>query len=1130
MGKKQLSVITLFALLTILLMLPLVSAVSAVSRGFSQDTIPPGGAAVVNLVVKADPAAPENSLFITETLPAGWTADGISNNGAFQNGKIRWGLISGLSLPPGNVPDMTITYTAHAPVGALDQSRHQFAGTYLFGVGAEANIIGSNILSIGAVPVPQQPAAGVAAACNVQTHEPCDDAAFCSPDKLICVPRTIDGAQCLSNRMCQSDLCQAGRCVAQPAAEPPAVPPPEVPPPVPEPPAAEPAQSFGTISVGGACQANADCVENAQCINGVCALVHSAGTVVRAFDPAQASPNSRVTVRLHVDADENNPAQSLFITETPPAGWNVDPVISNNGAFLNGQIRWGLIPGISLPPGSVPDMDITYTVVVPDNAFGAQNSFSGSYIFNGIEEVPTAGVSSLEIGAVPPIGCENNDAACGVNEVCENLNACIEDAERALNTFCKVDVNCAADLVCVNNHCANAVAALLLPAPVLLPDDVKQLLLGNLPSFTPVENCAAGNCRAVQYACNAQLNFVEEQALECANGCVNGQCQAARLAEPELVPLALKQFLLSGTIASFTPTAACTGENCRTVSYTCDALGAMSEAAAVCDQCQAGACVAGSAGAPVVPAAGGQSCATDFECPGDQVCTDSVCADAEDPALEECKQITFNIRLAQHSSRPILDHIRSFLGSCIPAGLDAECQAKVESLRNLDDAAAKAALGAPENAACFDAVFNPSYCYDSDAQNVPEKKGRAIYFDTATFQLATQRDTCDSTGLTQYECVSATAAALQPFQCPNGCQNGACAVSPGAAGQPAGGGGSAGASAVLPPDQQCSSPSIGSVMARDSTGQIQSLTPRCSDQSTDILFTFTCDAAQPEGYRQEPVVCPRGCDAAAGRCVTETAASAAATSGDTGSSSSGGGGGGGGGGSGGGGGGSGGGRRRASRQVICGDGLCQSAFAENQLNCPQDCGQTPVASSPLDTSGVALAPSGAPSMPLQEYAPLPVQPVEEVAPESPYPARPSEQPLPELKEGPNIWLYILITLAALAVLGGGGFAGYNYYENKKLEAIPDYKKQKMIDYIKYYGQRGYSKEMLAKHLAQYDVPSKLIEKTFSEMGIVQKPAANTTASAVAAGGFKQKLSDVWDKIKSVFEKKEQPPREGLRQF
>lgn len=177
-------------------------------------------------------------------------------------------------------------------------------------------------------------------------------------------------------------------------------------------------------------------------------------------------------------------------------------------------------------------------------------------------------------------------------------------------------------------------------------------------------------------------------------------------------------------------------------------------------------------------------------------------------------------------------------------------------------------------------------------------------------------------------------------------------------------------------------------------------------------------------------------------------------------------------------------------------------------------------------------------MPLEAPLPYIAPPIVEETPPSPYPTRPGDDlKFEPPKEEPKIWLYVLITIAALGVLGGGGAVAYNYRENKKLADIPDFKKQKIIDYVKYYGPRGYTKEQLVKHLAQYGVPSSFIEKTYNELGIqaqAPKPsvpasftsgtaAGASSAGAASGGGF-------LEKIKSWFKKKEEPPQQGIRQF
>lgn len=1099
-------------IIVLVLLLPIAVAVSTVTRTIIQDSIPAGGATQIGLIVKEDPAAPESSLFITETLPPGWIATDISNRGAFNNGNIRWGRVEDLGSP---VEDMMFTYNAHAPANAPLQSRHQISGLYIFSEHPQQNVGGETTITIGAAPPPVPVLGG--GQCNPQTHEPCSAETFCSPKDFVCIPRFADGASCSNNRMCQSNRCVAAVCAPVQAVPPP--PPPPIPPP-------EPAPEPGA-DVQGVCQADADCAANSRCINGACNVVVFAGTVSRSFVPAQAQPTTGVAVHLHIDDDEQNPAESIFIIEQVPAGWIIDvDTVSHNGGVVGNEIRWGRVENLDVP---IEDMDLTYTVTVPENTpIGSVNPFQGRYIFNSIEELDIGGAASVEIVAEQPLACGNDDSLCAGNQVCEEAQGCLEDANRVLNEACKIDANCGPDLVCVNNQCAQAGAASLLPAPILIPDPLRQFLLGIIPSpsFTPVENCpAGGNCHALSYQCTAPEHFVAEQSQQCANGCVDGQCQAAPPALPVLLPQPLKDFLLTARIDSFAPAQNCEGDTCRRVNFACADNGFVRPDASVCTDCQAAVCLANGEQPPVDRAG---ACVDDASCPGEELCANGYCAAPEDPEISECKSIAINIASARAQSQPMVALVRQFIGTCLPADLDQACRATAEGLRNLADAELRVALADPANAACFNRVFDPSYCFDSDRADDPVVKGRVIYFDSTTNALNRQFDTCGATGLVQFQCVSNVAAAVQPFQCPTVCQNGACSTA--GAGTPVGG--DAGVAGGLPADQQCLQQGLGSVMYQDVDGNTQSLVPRCSDQTPNILLTFTCDATRPEGYRSEPVTCDRGCDVAARACSGAAAFAADAAGGEGGGGGDGGGGGNGG--SGGGRSGGGGRARRLNRNIICGDGLCQSAFGENQFNCPQDCGQPAATPTPrVDTSGVATAPSGAPSMPLEQeqYIPPVLPPAEE--PASPYPQRPDEQFFvepPEKKS--NLWLYIAIIIGALAVLGGGGAVTYNYWENKKLEEIPDYKKQKIIDYIKYYGSRGYSQEQLKRHLAAYGVPGAFIEKVYKEMRTASPSshAAAGSLGASSAGTSENWLVKQWDRIKSVFEKKEQPPREGLKQF
>ncbi len=93
--------------------------------------------------------------------------------------------------------------------------------------------------------------------------------------------------------------------------------------------------------------------------------------------PDEALPGENLTVTLSLDVNESNTPNSIGITETPPAGWEIlETSIDGNLQSAPGSIEW-LLWDMGT---SVEDMNITYTLHVPENANGTYY-FSGEFMY-----------------------------------------------------------------------------------------------------------------------------------------------------------------------------------------------------------------------------------------------------------------------------------------------------------------------------------------------------------------------------------------------------------------------------------------------------------------------------------------------------------------------------------------------------------------------------------------------------------------------------------------------------------------------------------------------------------------------------------------------------------------------------
>ncbi len=1106
-------------IIVVVLLVPLVLAApgSTLTRSFSADSAAPGSDVTVTL--HFEEVGEEPSLIINENSPDGLEL--FVDGNPVQSNNYKKAVIDGLT---GTVETGDFTYKLHIPDNA-QPGEYNFNGKVTLQAGQQ-DIAGPATLTVGIqqaeAPQPPPGCANLDTACPAEQVCVVND---CTRDG-----NRRDGEMCKINANCDANSGLV--CI--------------------------PDGDFKKCAVhqepGGKCDENVDC-QTGSCLDGVCGQPPpppgQATTVRRSIQPFDGPRGGRVTVTLHVE--EVGEEQSLIINEQVPEGLQliVDGKQVKNNNFKKLFMEGGM--------GEAPSTkDIQYTVEIPADAELKIHEFSGVYTLqsgqqgiigdNGVRVVegaqaPPAARTLVTRSIQPPDAPQGGSATVTltitevaeeqsliINEqVPEGVQLVVDNKVVANNNFKKLfmeggmgeppssqtltykinipenaelkwhefvgkytlqsgqfDIGGDNGIKVVAGGAPPQQPPEALPDPVLVPEELKKFLEGQLPRFKPVPTCEGAGCSSVAYSCDPTTNMLTKQSQACANQCSNAQCQAAPPPEPVLMPELIQQWLATAEISTFDPAATCEGENCRKVSYQCSEQNFVTVQEQACAQCPSDECDG-------IRQPGAQ-CAGDYDCPGDETCENNECILKPYPAIPLCKSLAINITNAAHHNGALLEPVRQFLGSCIPDGLDAACTGKVNELRGKNDDQLRVAIQDPNNAACFDQVFATAYCFEFDTTNNKDKKDRVRYFDANTKELRVERDVCDGANVNQFQCNENVAAAVAPQACQYGCIVGVCK-----------------------PQSGCTAPSTGAVRVVTAAG-VEIHNPVCTN---NVLTRYTCDG---QGYTQEDVVCDEGTTCQNGECKAPQVVVQQQGGNDGGNNQAGGG--------------TGGGRRgrggrgsRLSRQVICGDGLCQAAFGENQLNCPQDCGvpggPAPAAPARPD-DGIATAPSGLPSMPLEDpeaYVPPPA-PDEEI-PDT-YPRQPTGSgpilDIPKEKE-PKIWLWIIIICVILGVLGGGGAFAYNYMENKKLAAIPDYKKKKIIDYIKYYSQHGYTRSQLTKHLAQYGVPQKFLDKIYKDLGVPKDPAkppvpgAAKPAVAAGAAGAAATKPGFMDKLKSFFKKK-----------